>query len=202
MLGQQRRVGASADWGRLRYTMDDGSARPSGSRSSASIATVWRTAPRRSSTGARAAGRASATSRSIVDPRDRHALVGPLPPDRRGDRRRRARATASRRDDAARDDPRRHGGRGPSRRRALPGAGRPARAHPVRRARRPDHRRRRGRSGVRDRRGEDHPGPRSRRPRDGPAPRPADADDPRRRRDDRRIPARLTTGSTGTRPAR
>jgi len=25
MLGQQRRVGASADWGRLRYTMDDGS---------------------------------------------------------------------------------------------------------------------------------------------------------------------------------
>ena len=27
MLGQQRRVGASADWGRLRYTMDDGSAR-------------------------------------------------------------------------------------------------------------------------------------------------------------------------------
>ncbi len=26
MLGQQRRVGASADWGRLRYTMDDGSA--------------------------------------------------------------------------------------------------------------------------------------------------------------------------------
>src|SRR5204863_4240873 len=27
MLGQQRRVGASADWGRLRYTMDDVSAR-------------------------------------------------------------------------------------------------------------------------------------------------------------------------------
>ncbi|MGZ9276886.1 MAG: valine--tRNA ligase [Candidatus Limnocylindrales bacterium] len=27
MLGQQRRVGASVDWGRLRYTMDDGSAR-------------------------------------------------------------------------------------------------------------------------------------------------------------------------------
>jgi len=27
MLGQQRRVGASADWGRLRYTMDEGSAR-------------------------------------------------------------------------------------------------------------------------------------------------------------------------------
>ena len=26
MLGQQRRVGASADWGRLRYTMDEGSA--------------------------------------------------------------------------------------------------------------------------------------------------------------------------------
>ena len=27
MLAQQRRVGASADWGRLRYTMDEGSAR-------------------------------------------------------------------------------------------------------------------------------------------------------------------------------
>ena len=27
MLGQQRRVGASADWGRLRFTMDDGSTR-------------------------------------------------------------------------------------------------------------------------------------------------------------------------------
>jgi valyl-tRNA synthetase len=27
ILGQQRRVGASADWGRLRYTMDEGSAR-------------------------------------------------------------------------------------------------------------------------------------------------------------------------------
>jgi valyl-tRNA synthetase len=27
MLGQQRRLGASADWGRLRFTMDDGSAR-------------------------------------------------------------------------------------------------------------------------------------------------------------------------------
>jgi valyl-tRNA synthetase len=27
MLGQQRRLGASVDWGRLRYTMDDGSAR-------------------------------------------------------------------------------------------------------------------------------------------------------------------------------
>ena len=27
MLGQQRRVGASFDWGRLRYTMDDGSAK-------------------------------------------------------------------------------------------------------------------------------------------------------------------------------
>ena len=27
MLGQQRRVGASMDWGRLAYTMDDGSAK-------------------------------------------------------------------------------------------------------------------------------------------------------------------------------
>ena len=27
MLGQQRRVGGSFDWGRLRYTMDEGSAK-------------------------------------------------------------------------------------------------------------------------------------------------------------------------------
>ena len=74
MLAQQRRVGASADWGRLRYTMDDGSARPSGSRSPACTRRTSPTAPRRWSTGVRAAGRASATSRS--SPRPRRARSG------------------------------------------------------------------------------------------------------------------------------
>ena len=55
------------------------------------------------------------------------------------------------------------------------------RAHPVRRARRADHRRRRGRARLRHRRRQDHAGPRPRRLRDRQAARPA-AD----RRDDRR----------------
>ena len=96
--------------------------------------------------------------------RDRHALVGPLPPDRPGDRR-------ARPDDATitvattrpetilgdtavavhPDDPR------------YARARRAAGPHPVRRARRADHRRRGGRPRVRDGRGEDHPGPRPRR---------------------------------------
>ena len=73
------------------------------------------------------------------------------------------------------------------------GAGRPARAHPVRRARRADHRRRRRRPRVRDRRREDHAGPRPGRLRDRQAPRPADADGPRRRRDGREHRDRATT---------
>ena len=65
--------------------------------------------------------------RGRADPRDRHALVGPLPPHRRGDRRARPDDRDDhRRDDPARDDPRRHGGRRPSRRRPLPRPRRPA----------------------------------------------------------------------------
>ncbi len=64
MLAQQRRVGASADWGRLRYTMDEGSARAVRVAFERLYREASPTAPRRSSTGARAAGPASATSRS------------------------------------------------------------------------------------------------------------------------------------------
>ena len=92
--------------------------------------------------------------------RDGHALDGPLPPHRRGDRRADPDRGDHGRDDAAGDDPGRYGRRGPSRRRPLPGARRPAGTHPVRRAGRPDHRRRGRRPRVRDRRGQDHPGPR------------------------------------------
>ena len=63
ILEQQRRVGGSCDWGRLRFTMDESRPRPSGWPSSASTATGWPTGPRRWSTGARAAGPADATSR-------------------------------------------------------------------------------------------------------------------------------------------
>ena len=107
-----------------------------------------------------------------------------------------------RRDDAAGDDPRRHGGRGPSRRRALRGARRAAGPDPVRRARRPDHRRPGRRAGVRDRRGQDHAGPRPRRLRDRPPPRPADDRRPRRRRGHHRNGHAATTASTATRPGR
>ena len=50
---------ASFDWGRLRYTMDDGSAQRRPGRLRAALPRrTWPTGPRRSSTGARAAGRA------------------------------------------------------------------------------------------------------------------------------------------------
>ena len=70
MLGQQRRVGGSFDWGRLRYTMDEGSAKAVRVAFDAPLPRrTSPTGPRRSSTGARAAGRASATSRSSPRPR-------------------------------------------------------------------------------------------------------------------------------------
>ena len=46
MLGQQRRVGGSCDWSRLRYTMDDGSARAVREAFTSSTARASRTAPR------------------------------------------------------------------------------------------------------------------------------------------------------------
>ncbi len=59
ILTQQRRVGGSCDWGRLRFTMDDGSARAVRVAFERLYrATTSRIAPRPSSTGARAAGRA------------------------------------------------------------------------------------------------------------------------------------------------
>ena len=120
MLGQQRRVGGSADWGRLRFTMDEGSAQGRPGRLRAALPRrTSPTAPRRSSTGARAAGPASATSRSIATPETGHALDDPLPPHRRGDRPARPGRDDHGRHDPARDDPRRHRGRRPPRRRAL-----------------------------------------------------------------------------------
>ena len=117
--------------------------------------------------------------------RDGHAVVGPLPPDRRGDGRAGPGRDDHRRHDAARDDPRRHRGRGPPGRRSLSGARRAARPDPVRRARRAGHRRPDRRARLRHGRREDHAGPRQGRLRDRPPPRPADAVDPRRRGRDR-----------------
>ena len=83
-------------------------------------------------------------------------------------------------------------------------ATRPRRAdrpHPVRRARRPGHRRPGGRARLRHRCGQDHPGPRPGRLRDRAAPRPADDHDPRRRRAGSTTPEGHTPASTATRRA-
>ena len=185
MLSQQRRVGASADWGRLRYTMDDGSAKAvrvaferlyradlayrtealvnwcPGCRTSVSDLEVLSTPE---------TGTLWSVRYHLLDPATGRARPGRH--DHRGH-------------DPARDDPRRHGGRRPSRRRAVSRCRRADGPDPVRRARRPDHRRRRRRSGVRHGRGQDHPGPRPRRSPDRAAARPAGADHPGRRRDGR-----------------
>ena len=172
---QQRRLGGSCDWGRLRYTMDEVSAKAvrvaferlyrdglayrtealvnwcPGCRTSVSDLEVIPTPE--TGTLWRCATTSSTRATGEPDPGATITVATTTP----------------------RDDPRRHRRRRPSRRPALRGARRPARPDPVRRARRPDHRGRRRRPGVRHRRGEDHARPRPRRPRDGQAPRPRDA---------------------------
>ena len=177
---------ASADWGRLRYTMDEGSAKAvrvaferlyqadlayrtealvnwcPGCRTSVSDLEVIATPE---------TGTLWSVRYHLIDPATGRAVAGRDHHDRH---------------DPPGDDPRRHRGGGPPGRPALPVARRAPGAHPVRRSRRPDHRRRRRRPCLRDRRGQDHPGPRPRRPRDRPAPRSPRTDHPGRRRDDHR----------------
>ena len=86
MLGQQRRVGGSADWGRLRYTMDEGSAKAV----RVAFERLYRDGPRLPDRGARQLVPGLPDERQRPrghrHARDRHAVVGPLPPHRRGDR--------------------------------------------------------------------------------------------------------------------
>ena len=103
--------------------------------------------------------------------RDGHALDDPLPPRGRW-RPPRPGGLDQRGDDAPGDDPGRHRRRRPPGGRALSASHRADRAHPLRRSRRADHRRRRGRARLRDRRRQDHACARPRRLRDGQAPRP------------------------------
>ena len=136
MLGQQRRIGASLDWSRLRFTMDEGSARAVRE----SVRPAVPRGPRLPDRGAHQLVPGLPDERQRPgghpDPRDGHDLDDPLPPDRRGDRERRRRRDDRRRHHPSRDDPRRHGGRRPPGRPALRGARRAARPDPVRRARR------------------------------------------------------------------
>ena len=95
----------------------------SGPRSRGCTRTAWPTGPRPWPTGASAARRRSATSRSCPTPETGHALDDPLPPRRRR-RRRPARSLDRDRHDPSRDAPRRCRRRGSSRRPALRRAGR------------------------------------------------------------------------------
>ena len=143
MLGQQRRLGASVDWGRLRFTMDEGSARAVRVAFERLYATASPTGPRRSSTGAPAAGRASRDLEVIPTPETgtlwtvRYHLVDPATGEPSPDA---TISVATTRPETILgdtavavhpDDPRYRGAR------------RPARSDPVRRARRADRRRRR-----------------------------------------------------------
>ena len=186
MLGQQRRIGASLDWSRLRFTMDEGSARAvrvsfkrlyddglayraealinwcPGCRTSVSDLEVIPTPETGTLWTIRYHVIDEATGQP--DPARWIAVATTRPETILGDT-----AVAVHPDD--------------DRYRELVGQARP---DPVRRARRPDHRRRRRRSGVRHRRGQDHARPRPRRLRDRAAARAADDQRPRRRRDRQR----------------
>ena len=181
ILMQQRRLGGSCDWGRLRYTMDEVSAKAvrvaferlyrddlayrtealinwcPGCRTSVSDLEVIPTPE--TGTLWRVRYHLIDEGTGEPDPGATITVATTRPETILGDT-----AVA-----VHPDDPR------------YAAAGRTARPHPVRRARRADHRGRRRGPGVRHRRGEDHARPRPRRPRDGSSPRPRGPDDPRRR---------------------
>ena len=143
---QQRRLGISVDWSRLRFTMDEGSAK------AVRVAFKKLYDDGLAYRGEQLINWCPGCQTSLSDlevvatPTTGHALVRPLPP------RRRRRQAAARRDHhcgdhAPGDDPRRHrrGGSSGRCRATRPLVGRSG-AHPVRRADRADHRRRRGAS--------------------------------------------------------
>ena len=203
MLGQQRRIGASLDWSRLRFTMDEGSARAV----RVSLQAAVRRRPRVPHRGAdqlvprlphqrisdleviptEETGTLWTIRYHLIDeatgepdPGATIAVATTRPETILGDT-----AVAVHPDD---DRYRALVGR----RVRIPFVDRdvPIIADPV------------VDRGVRHRRGEDHAGPRPRRLRDGPAPRPADDHDPRRRRRRSTRPATATPGWIGTRRAR
>ena len=121
MLGQQRRVGGSFDWGRLR--LHDGRRLGEGRPGRVHAPVRGRSRVPHRSAGQLVSGLPDERQRSRGrrHARDRHALVGALPPDRPRDRRARSGRDDHRGDHPTRDDPRRHGGRGPPGRPALRG---------------------------------------------------------------------------------
>ena len=180
VIGEQhRRLGASLDWTRLRFTMDDFSARAvrvafkrlwdAGLVYRGEALVNW--CPRCRTTISDLENIHREETGTLVDgplsPRARGWDAGPGSVDQR-------------RDHPAGDDPRRHRRRGPPRRRSV---SRPRRARGDPAVRRPaaaDRRRSVGPARLRHRRGEDHAGARLRRLRARPPPRPADDQRPRR----------------------
>ena len=158
---QHRRLGASLDWTRLRFTMDEGSARAVRVAFKRCGTPASPTAERRSLTGARAAVPPSATSRTSTATR----------PGRCG------RSATTSCDADGRPDPDAWISVATTRPETILGdtavavhpdderyrrAGRARGAHPVRGPPRADHRRPRGRARLRHRRGKDHAGARLR----------------------------------------
>ena len=142
---QMRRLGASADWSRERFTMDEGCRPRCSRRSSACTRTASSTAASASSTGIRSSAPRCPISRSRAR-RSRASIWQIRYPLADGS------GLARRRDDAARDDAGRRRGRRESGRRALPRVRRQARHAAAHRPHDPGHRRRLRRPRVRHRR--------------------------------------------------
>jgi valyl-tRNA synthetase len=106
MLSQQRRVGASADWGRLRYTMDDGSAKAvrvaferlyrDGLAYRTEALVNWCPGCRTSVSDLRAYGSQPTPLARWADTTDSRRCGRPTAPSARGDRRRPARCRSPR----------------------------------------------------------------------------------------------------------
>ena len=160
IIDQLKRLGASCDWSRERFTMDEGLSR-------AVVESIRRALPRRAHLQGQAPGQLG------PEAQDRHFRSGsrpggdqgpPLAPaisDRRQDvRRQRSVNLHRRRHDAAGDDARRCRGRGASAERAPQASHRQDRDPAACRPPHSDHRRRIRRSGKGIGRGEDHAGAR------------------------------------------
>ena len=193
IMFQFRRIGASLDYRRERFTMDDAYVRV-------------RDAVLRPRLG-----------QGLDLPREPDHQLVPVPPHvavgsraraSRGRRRAHVRALPVRRrrrprddrDGAARDDPGRRRRRGASGRRALPRGRRPRGGRALGRAARARHRRRAGGDRLRHRSAQDHPRPRSARLRDRPRPRSARADRDRPGRPHERRGGRARRASRRKRP--
>ena len=198
IINQLKRLGASCDWSRERFTMDEGLSR-------AVLQGIRPALPRRADLQGQAAGQLGSRSSSPPSPTSKCSRSRPratsgisnIRLEDVGD------ALHHRRDHAAGDHAGRHRGRGASGRRALPASRRQARDPAAGRPPHPDRRRRIFRSGEGHRRGQDHAGARLQRFRGRPPPRSAAGQRARPRgqaqsREQRRLPRRPRPDGAGT----